>query len=38
LAVVAAFCGFFFGLSAADLVSSPAGGLAASDEDDVGVQ
>jgi hypothetical protein len=42
-AVASAFCGFFFVLSLADfsfadLVSSPAGGLAVSDEDDVGVQ
>jgi hypothetical protein len=32
-----ALCGFF-ALSAGGFVSSPGGGLAASDEDDVGVQ
>ena len=36
-AVVAAFCDFFFVLSA-DLASEPAGGFATGDEDDVGVQ
>jgi hypothetical protein len=38
LAAAAALCGFFFGLSVAGLVSNPGGGLAASGEDDVGVQ
>ena len=33
-----AFCGFFFDLSVVGLVSNPGGGLAVSDEDDVGVQ